>query len=69
MTAEALSLQLDNLRWEIQALQVENAKLQEANPEALSLINVEQREIEELRQNLHEACECEIQAQQEKESL
>ena len=43
--------------------------MQEANPEVLSLINVEQREIEELRQNLHEACEYEIQAQQEKESL
>ena len=69
MTIEALSLQLDNLRREIQALQVENAKLREVNQEVSSLINVEQSEIEELRQNLHEAHECEIQAQQEKESL
>ena len=43
--------------------------MQEANPEVSSLINVEQSEIEELRQNLHKTCKCEIQAQQEKESL
>ena len=62
MTVESLGLQLDNLRRELQALQVENARLREANPEVASLINLEQSEMEELRQNLHEACECEIQA-------
>ena len=43
--------------------------MREGNPEASSLINVEQSKIEELRQNLQKACECEMQAQEEKESL
>ena len=69
MAVEALNLQLDNLKREMQALQVENAKLREANPEVSSLIIAGQSEIEELRQNLHESRECEIQVQQEKETL
>ena len=32
MAVKALNLQLDNLKHEVQALQVENAKLREANP-------------------------------------
>ena len=54
MAVEALNLQLDNLKREIQALQVENAKLREANPEVSSLISAGQSEIEESRQNLHD---------------
>ena len=69
MAVEALNLQLDNLKREVQALRVENAKLQEANPEVSSLISVGQSEMEELRQSLHEARECEILVQQEKEAL
>ena len=69
MAVEALNLQLDNLKREIQALQVENAKLREANLEVSSLISAGQSEIEELRQNLHKARECEIRVQQEKETL
>ena len=60
MAIEALNLQLDNLKCEIQALQVENTKLREANPEVSS------SEIEELRQNLHEARECEIHSSRKK---
>ena len=40
-----------------------------ANPEVSSLISVGQSEMEELRQSLHEARECEILVQQEKEAL
>ena len=40
--------------------------MREANP---ALISAGKSEIEELRQNLHEARECEIQVQQEKETL
>ncbi len=32
MTTEALHTQLDTVRWEKQQLEVENARLQEANP-------------------------------------
>ena len=69
MAVEALNLQLDNLKREVQALRVENVKLREANPEISSLISVGQSEMEELRQSLHEARECEIRVQQEKEAL
>ncbi len=36
---EALRTQLDNLRWEKQGLDVENAKLREANPKAAALVD------------------------------
>ena len=64
---EALKIQLDNVTRELQALQVENARLREANPELTLLIDAEHKELEELRQNLYESHECEIQTKQEKE--
>ena len=69
MTLEALNLQLDNLKREIQALKVENAKLREGNPSFGTVDMVDQGEMDELRQDLQEARECEIQAQQAKELL
>ena len=69
MTLEALNLQLDNLKREIQALKVENAKLREGNPSFGTIDMVKQGEMDELRQDLQEARECEIQAQQAKELL
>ena len=65
---EALKIQLDNVTCELQALQVENARLREANPELTSLIDAEHKELEELRQNLYDSRECEIQTKQEKEN-
>ena len=65
---EALKIQLDNVTRELQALQVENARLREANPELASGIDAERKELEELRQNLYDSRECEIQAKQEKET-
>ena len=64
---EALKIQLDNVTRELQALQVENARLREANPELTLLIDAEHKELEELRQNLYDSRECEIQTKQEKE--
>ena len=52
---EALNIQLDNVRLKLQVLQVENAKLREANPKASLAMEAERRELEELRQNLHKA--------------
>ena len=45
---EALKIQLDNVKRELQALQVGNARLQEANPELASVIDAEHKEVEEL---------------------
>ena len=39
----------------------------EANPKLTSVIDAEHKELEELRQNLYDSQECEIQAKQEKE--
>ena len=64
---EALKIQLDNVTHELQVLQVENARLWEANPEITSVIDAEHKELEELGQNLHDSRECEIQTKQEKE--
>ena len=38
---EALKIQLDNMTRELQAFQVENARLWEANPELTSVIDAE----------------------------
>ena len=62
---EALKIQLDNVTRELQALQVENARLREANPEITSVIDAKHKELEELRQNLYDSHECEIQTKQE----
>ena len=69
MTLEALNLQLDNLRREIHELKVENAKLRGGDPTSRTVDMVERGEMDELRQDLQEARECEIQAQQAKELL
>ena len=45
---EALKIQLDNVTCELQAFQVENARLQEANPELASGIDAERKELEGL---------------------
>jgi len=68
-TVEALNVKLDNLRLELQALQVENARLWEANPSKSAVIERENSKMEELQQSLHKARECKLQLQQEKESL
>lgn len=52
MTLEALNLQLDNFKCEIQALKVENAKLQEGNPSFRTVEMVEQGEMDEYAQDL-----------------
>lgn len=57
-----------NLGLELQVLQV-NARLWEANLDMSTELDREHSEMEELLQRLHEACEGEIQVQQEKESL
>ena len=66
---EALKIQLDNVTRELQALQVKNARLWEANPELASVIDLECKELEELRENLYHSQECEIQCKQEKETV
>ena len=66
---EALKIQLDNVTHELQALQVENARLREANPKLASVIDAEHKEMEDLRQNLYDSRECEIQIKQEKEMV
>jgi len=48
ITLEALNIQPDNLKCEIKMLQVENARLQEANSELSVVIGGERRELEEL---------------------
>ena len=58
---EALKIQLDNMTCKLQVLQVENARLREANSEITSVIDAEHKEREELRQNLYDSQECEIQ--------
>ena len=58
---EALKIQLDNVTREPQTLQVENARLREANPKVTLVIDAEHKELEKLRQNLHDSRECEIQ--------
>ena len=63
---EALEIQLDNVTHELQALQVEIARLREANPKLASVIDAQHKELEELQQNLYDSWECEIQAKQEK---
>ena len=61
-TKEALSLQLDNLRREMQLLQVENSKLRAE----LQQLGVNQAaEIEELRRSLFDSEEKVIGAEQE----
>ena len=66
---ETLKIQLDNVTHELQALQLENARLREANTEINSVIDAEYKELEELRQNLYESHECEIQTKQQKERV
>ena len=66
---ETLNVELDNVRLELQVLQVENVRLQESNPEVSAELDSERSEIEELQQRLHNTHECRIQVQQEKESL
>ena len=50
---EALKIQLDNVTRELQALQVENARLREANPELASGIDAERKELEENSRVVH----------------
>lgn len=65
---EALK-KLDNVRLELRALHVENTRLWESNPKVSAELDRERNEIEELRQSLHDACESEIQVQQDKRIL
>ena len=67
-TVEALK-KLDNARLELRALQVKNTRLWESNPKVSAELDRECNEIEELRQSLHDACEWEIQVQQDKRIL
>ena len=61
-TTEALRTQLDNLRLELQRLEVENKKLREEQGEDETIEQREllEREVEELRQSLHESQEREV---------
>ena len=64
-TTEALRTQVDNLRLEIQQLQVENAKLksqlvEESVSEPSGETSALKKEVEELCQRLHEAQKREV---------
>ena len=67
-TTEALRTQVDNLRLEIQQLQVENARLksqfvEENVSESSRDTSALEEEVEELRRRLHEAQEREVNSE------
>ena len=68
---ELLKIQLDDSRREVQRLQVENARLREANPDAAveetyrSEVEKLTAEVNDLRTQLHEALENEAKATEE----
>ena len=82
MAKEALQIQLDSLRLELQQLQVENARLRDERPEMAGEIDVHGEvdryreemvrlttELGELRQLLHESWESEARAAGEAETM
>jgi len=66
-TTEALHTQLDNLRLDLQCLEVENKKLREEQGENETTEQLEllEREVEELCQSLHESQEREVSSNEE----
>ena len=79
---EALRIQLDNLHIEVQQLQVENARLREGQPEAAAVIDANAeasrcrkeatwavRNLEELRQMLHESQEGKVRATEDAKAV
>ena len=73
-TTEALRTQVDNLRLEIQQLQVENARLksqlvEENVSESSRDTSALEEEVEELRRRLHEAQEREVNSEQRVQDL
>ena len=82
MAKEALQIQLDSLRLELQQLQVENARLRDERPEVAGEIDAHREvdwyreetvrltaELGELRQLLHESWESEVRAAGEAEAM
>ena len=78
-SAEALRIQLDNLQWNVQELEVENTKLHDEQPDTAQEIDADKQrqkqleeateEIAELRQRLHEAQENQVNFEEAINSL